>query len=88
MHQSIPVVPISFSSPFIVPYYLYSYSVLCCSQWKQREHAAFMSAHFASMECDASHLSGTVIAKVMLVLQSLNHMGQVCSSLRKIALAM
>ena len=47
-----------------------------------------MSAHFTCMECDISHLSGMVIAKVMLVLQSLNHMGQVCSSPRKIALAM
>ena len=76
------------SSLFLCSLLSYPYSVLYCSQWKQREHAAFMSAHFASMECDTSHLSGTVIAKVMLVLRSLNRMGQVCLSLRKIALAM
>ena len=66
----------------------FPYSVLCCSQWKQREHAASTSAHFTSMECDTSQLSGTVIAKVMLEWQSRNRMGQVCSSLRKIVLAM
>ena len=38
-----------------------------------------MSTHFESMEYDMSHFSGMVIAKVMLVLQSLNRVGQVCS---------